>query len=135
MSSRRRGRDLGSASLICLGVGLALVALAFGFATGGGLIVARHRARNAADAGALAAALVAWRGSTVACAAAGRLVVENGGRLAGCTVAGPIVTVTVEVTTRTGLKAAARARAGPVQSVRGGPGEAVDLDEDNVGGG
>ncbi|GAA3279290.1 pilus assembly protein TadE [Dactylosporangium vinaceum] len=130
-----RSRERGSASLLCLGVGLALAALAFGFATAGGLIVARHRARNAADAGALAGAMAAWRGSAAACAAAGRLAAANGGRLTGCRLAGPVVTVTVEVLAGNGLKAAAGARAGPVRSVRGGPGEAVDLAEGDRGGG
>jgi secretion/DNA translocation related TadE-like protein len=110
----RGPRDRGSASLICLAVGLALAALALGISTGGGVLVAAHRARNAADSAALAGALKVARGSEAACAAAGRLAGENRGRLAACEVAGAVVTVTVEVATRAGLVARARARAGPV---------------------
>ncbi|MFG2038975.1 Rv3654c family TadE-like protein [Dactylosporangium sp. NPDC048998] len=117
MSGPGRG-DRGSASLLMLGVGLALVLFALGFVTGGGVVVARHRARNAADAGALAGAMAAveGEGEAAACAAAGRLAGENGGRLASCAVAGPVVTVTVEVPTLTGLAARAEARAGPVMT-------------------
>jgi secretion/DNA translocation related TadE-like protein len=97
-----------------LGVGLALAVLALGLVTAGGVIVARHQARNAADAGALAGALVAVDGGEAACAAAGRLVAENGGRVEACNVDGPVVTVTVVVRARTGLAAKASARAGPV---------------------
>ncbi|GAA4243430.1 hypothetical protein GCM10022255_002500 [Dactylosporangium darangshiense] len=99
-----------------LAVGLAALLLALGFVIAGGVIVARHEARNAADAGALAGALSAVQGARAACAAAGRLVEANGGRLVGCTVAGPVVTVTVEVRARTGLATAASARAGPVMA-------------------
>ncbi|WP_433066131.1 Rv3654c family TadE-like protein [Dactylosporangium sp. CS-033363] len=119
----REARERGSAGLICLAVGLALAALAVGISTGGGVVVAAHRARNAADASALAGALTVSGGSAVACAAAERLAGENHGRLMACVVSGPIVTVTVEVWTRSGLKARASARAGPVDSVRGGPEE------------
>nr|BFE64082.1 hypothetical protein GCM10020063_086080 [Dactylosporangium thailandense] len=113
----RGGRERGSASLICLGVGLALVALAIGILAGGEVVVARHRAQNAADFAALAGALTAVRGKGAACAAAERFAAENGGRLAECEVGGPIVTVTVEVRTRSGIVAKARARAGPAQGV------------------
>jgi len=118
---KREPRDRGSASLICLAVGIALAAMAVGVSTGGGFVVAAHRARNAADAAALAGALTVTRGT--ACAAAERLAAENRGRLAACEVSGPIVTVTVEVRTRTGLVARARARAGPVAWVRGRAGD------------
>jgi secretion/DNA translocation related TadE-like protein len=118
-------RDHGSASLVCLAVGLALAALAFGFSTLAGAVVASHRARNAADSAALAGAMavqgragvaVGEAGAGVACAAADRLAVQNGGRLAACTVVGVVVTVTVEVRTRMGTGARAAARAGPVGS-------------------
>jgi secretion/DNA translocation related TadE-like protein len=97
-------------------VGIAVLLLALGLVNAEGVVVARHRARNAADAGALAGALSAVRGSTAACDSAGRLVSANGGRLDGCTVAGPIVAVTAEVRTQGGLAARASARAGPVMA-------------------
>ncbi|WP_432983797.1 Rv3654c family TadE-like protein [Dactylosporangium sp. CA-233914] len=109
-------RERGSASIICLAVGVALMLMALGFLAGGGVIVARHRARNAADAGALAGAMAVVGGARAACAAAGRLAEENDARLVSCAVAGPIVTVTVEVVARTGLAARAEARAGPVEA-------------------
>jgi secretion/DNA translocation related TadE-like protein len=111
---RREGGDRGSASIVMLAVGIASLLLALGVVSAGGVLVARHRARNAADAGALAGALSAARGAGAACAAAERLIVANGGRLGGCSVAGPVVTVTVEVSTRIGVGARASAKAGPV---------------------
>ncbi|WP_433612375.1 Rv3654c family TadE-like protein [Dactylosporangium sp. CA-139114] len=90
------------------------MALAFGILAGGGVVVARHRAQNAADFAALAGALTAARGKGAACAAAERIAAGNGGRLAECEVGGPIVTVTVEVRVRSGIVVRARARAGPV---------------------
>jgi secretion/DNA translocation related TadE-like protein len=102
--------------MVLLGVGVALVLLAIGLATADGLLVARHRARNAADAGALAGALRAVEGTAVACAAADRLVTENGGRLASCAVAGLDVTVAAEVRSSAGIPVRAEARAGPVSA-------------------
>ncbi|MEU7865409.1 Rv3654c family TadE-like protein [Dactylosporangium sp. NPDC049140] len=129
--------DRGSASLICLAVGLALAALALGISTGGGVLVAAHRARNAADSAALAGALKVARGSEAACAAAGRLAGENRGRLAACEVAGAVVTVTVEVATRAGLVARARARAGPVgwSGAESGAGPPVEQGDAELGAG
>ncbi|MGI5246545.1 Rv3654c family TadE-like protein [Dactylosporangium sp. CA-139066] len=108
--------DRGSASVVMLGVGLAVFLLTIGFVSAEGVVIARHRARNAADAGALAGALSAVRGSAGACAEAARLVAANGGRLASCKVAGPVVTVDVEVRAPVGLTASATARAGPVMA-------------------
>jgi len=108
-------REQGSASLLVVGFGAAVVVLALGVMAAGEVIVARHRARNAADAGALAGAMRVGDGDSAACAVAARLVVENRGRLTGCVVAGATVTVTAEV--RVGVAMSSqRARAGPVGS-------------------
>jgi secretion/DNA translocation related TadE-like protein len=78
-------------------------------------VIARHRARNAADAGALSGAMRVAQGAEVACAAAERLVRENRGRLTSCVVQGATVTVTAEVRAGVGV-ASQRARAGPVSA-------------------
>jgi len=109
----RHREERGSASLWLLTVGMSLVLLAVVTAMAGGVIVARHRARNAADAGALAGALTAVEGEAAACAAAARLVMENGAHLVTCTVSGLDVTVTVRTRTLAGHAAVAAARAGP----------------------
>jgi secretion/DNA translocation related TadE-like protein len=108
--------EQGSASVWLLSVGLVLVLLAITVATAGGVTVARHRARNAADAGALAGALSAVDGDQAACAAAGRLVAANGGRLVACTVDRLDVTVTAEVRAPAGVGARAVAKAGPLRA-------------------
>ncbi|WP_432833931.1 Rv3654c family TadE-like protein [Dactylosporangium sp. CA-092794] len=102
--------------MITLGAGVALTVLAAGMLTVAGALVARYRAGNAADSGALAGALFAFDGEVAACAAAGRLVGENGAWLVACAVAGPIVTVSVDVRTSSGLTVHATARAGPVMA-------------------
>ncbi|MFC5000749.1 Rv3654c family TadE-like protein [Dactylosporangium cerinum] len=114
--ARPPGRDRGSISLLMVVVGVVFVAaLVVGIGLGGAR-VARHRAQNAADAGALAAAVWAVDGSAVACPVAGRVVSANDARLVSCTVDGLDVRVTVEVrlsdTTPAGR---ATARAGPVR--------------------
>lgn len=84
----------------------------------GAATAARQQAQAAADAGALAAAGQAWKGTVGACAQAGRLVAANHGRLVSCALDGLDALVTAEVTTpvvsRFGA-AQARARAGPVR--------------------
>ena len=67
-----------------LGVGLAVVGLAISAMLASGVLVARHRARNAADLGALAGAPFASSGAVVACARADRVVAAGGGRLVAC---------------------------------------------------
>jgi secretion/DNA translocation related TadE-like protein len=83
--------------------------------------VARHRAHNAADLGALAGAMRIVYGESDACARAARFVVANGGRITGCSVAGweIVVRVEVEVQPLPGLvrHAQAVARAGPVYAL------------------
>jgi secretion/DNA translocation related TadE-like protein len=80
---------------------------------------ARHRAGNAADLAALAAAGRAVIGDPDACTVAAEVARGNGARLATCTVEdGAVVAVTVAVPVRLGPlgvhHATGRARAGPV---------------------
>ncbi|UWZ59280.1 flp pilus-assembly TadE/G-like family protein [Dactylosporangium aurantiacum] len=87
-----------------------------------GVRVARHRAQNAADAGALAGAVWAVDGPGEACAVAGRVVTANGARLVNCSVDGLDVRVTVEVSLSDAVPAGtASARAGPVRDTGGLP--------------
>jgi secretion/DNA translocation related TadE-like protein len=108
--------DRGSISLLMTVIGIVfVVALVTGIGLGGAR-VARHRAQNAADAGALAGAVWAVDGPPVACAVAGRVVSANGARLVSCVVDGLDVRVTVEVPlTRSMPAGRAGARAGPVR--------------------
>lgn len=111
-------RERGSASILALGVGLALLSAGLGLQTVGAATVARHRAGSAADLGALSGALHANEGVAAACARVASLVAANGAELVDCTVVGTDVTVTVAVVP-TGPaaevgRATARARAGPV---------------------
>ena len=99
--------------MLVVGFGAAVVVLALGIVAAGDVVVARHRARNAADAGALAGAMRLAEGEETACAAAAHLVVENRGRLTACVVVGVTVTVTAEARVGVGT-ASQRARAGPV---------------------
>lgn len=113
-------RDRGSISLLMVVVGVVFVgALVVGIGVGS-VRVARHRAQNAADAGALAGAVWAVDGPQVACGVAGRVVSANSARLVDCVVDGLDVRVTVEVRL-TGEAPAGRAsaRAGPVREVGG----------------
>lgn len=113
------GDDRGSASIWLLIAGLSLIVLALLVAATGTAAVGRHRARTAADLGALAGARWALWGADVACPEAAAIVHANGGRLTGCRVVGVDLIVGVEVPvmplpgwTRT---AYAEARAGPVR--------------------
>jgi secretion/DNA translocation related TadE-like protein len=85
-----------------------------------GLVAAvggRHRAEAAADLAALAAAVQAVRGETVACGRAAQVATGTGGRLVLCRVRGGVAEVEVEVALRIavlgGVTARSRARAGP----------------------
>lgn len=115
--------DRGAASILLLAIGLLMVAAGVAGAAIGDTRVARHRAHNAADLGALAGAMRAAFGEADACAQAGRLVTANGGRMTDCTVTGLEVVVRAEVEVRPlpGLtrQAEAVARAGPVYAVPG----------------
>lgn len=83
-------------------------------------VLASHRARAAADLGALAAAGMLIRGepSVAACQCAARVAEANQGELRSCTTLGTEVRLTVAVPA--GVKglgvATARSRAGPARS-------------------
>ncbi|MFC4042351.1 Rv3654c family TadE-like protein [Dactylosporangium siamense] len=120
--ARHPGRDRGSISLLMVVVGVVFVAaLVVGIGLGSAR-VARHRAQNAADAGALAAAVWAVDGSAVACPVAGRVVSANGARLVSCMVDGLDVRVTVEIRLSDSTPVGrATARAGPLRDTSVGP--------------
>jgi secretion/DNA translocation related TadE-like protein len=99
-------------------VGLVLVAAGVAGSAVGIATVAHHRARNAADLGALAGAARVVEGRDAACQSAADIASANRARLVSCAVDGWEIVVTVEVAahplpgmTRT---VAASARAGPV---------------------
>ena len=124
---RRLGRaaadDRGAASILVLALGLLMVAAGVAGCAVGNTRVARHRAHNAADLGALAGATRAVHGESDACAQAARFVVANGGRMTECRVTGLEIVVRAEVEVRPlpGLirQAEAVARAGPVYALSG----------------
>ena len=113
--------DRGAASILVLALGLLMVAAGLAGAAIGNTRVARHRAHNAADLGALAGAMHAVYGESDACARAERFVTANGGRMTECTVTGLeiVVRAQVEVRPLPGLvrQAEAMARAGPVYAL------------------
>jgi secretion/DNA translocation related TadE-like protein len=112
----RAARDRGSVSLLMIVIGVVFVAALMAGIGLGGARVARHRAQNAADAGALAGAVWAVDGPPEACAVAARVVSANGARLVSCVVEGLDVRVKVEVPVADGMPAGrASARAGPVR--------------------
>jgi secretion/DNA translocation related TadE-like protein len=115
--------DRGAASILILALGLLMVAAGVAGSAIGNTRVARHRAHNAADLGALAGAMQAVYGEADACARAARFVTANGGRMTGCTVTGLeiVVRAQVEVRPLPGLvrQAEAAARAGPVYALPG----------------
>jgi secretion/DNA translocation related TadE-like protein len=108
----------GSASIVLLGVGLALVTMALGGQAVGAAAVARHRAGLAADLGALAGALHVPEGESAACARAKAIVAANQADQVSCVTEGTYLVIEVSVrpvgpAARFGL-ATARARAGPL---------------------
>jgi secretion/DNA translocation related TadE-like protein len=101
-----------------LAIGLVLVMAGAAGAAIGAARVGRHQARLAADAGALAGAVLAVEGRQAACDRAAQLVAANGGRLVECLVQSLDIVVRAEVTVTPlpGLvrRVTAAARAGPV---------------------
>jgi secretion/DNA translocation related TadE-like protein len=110
--------DEGSATIWMLGISDAMLLIAGMVATAGNVLVARHRAENAADLGALAGATHAIEGATTACAAAGAIVRANGGSVVDCGLEAldVIVTAQVEAPPPWGTVRAS-ARAGPARSL------------------
>ncbi|UQE76920.1 flp pilus-assembly TadE/G-like family protein [Gordonia sp. PP30] len=99
--------------------GLATLVVAMSYL--GAAVLARHRAQNAADLGALAAASAQLYGGDDPCGRAREIVVAQEGapRLRTCEVEGQDVLVDVVVPVRLGdfglREATARARAGPAE--------------------
>lgn len=100
--------DRGYATVVSVGIIIALVSLAGVVAVATTLVVATHRAQMAADLAAVAGAGARAYGHP-ACTAAGETAVLNQAQLVDCAVSGPDVTVTVSVTGRS-----AEAKAGPL---------------------
>ena len=119
---RRPGRrERGSATVLALGLCLALGLLTV---AGGALlsaVVASHRARAAADLSALAAAQRWLDGAPadLTCAEARRVAGANGATVRDCVPVADSVTVTVMVPAGRLGPALARARAGPVPGTAG----------------
>jgi secretion/DNA translocation related TadE-like protein len=116
--SGRAHSDGGSATIWVLAAGLVVVLVAATLAMVGSATVARHRAQVAADLAALAAALRAWDGQSVACDRAADLSARNGASLVACRLEGLDAIVTVEVRAGGAARwgaARASARAGPVE--------------------
>ena|GEM_PF-5996196 len=113
----------GSGSVLMLGIATAACLAALALSAVGAALFAHARAQAAADLGALAAAqaLLEGQGSEAACAAAGRIVEENGAVLVHCDPRDDLsvqVTATVAVNSEgwdwfASLVGQASARAGP----------------------
>lgn len=101
--------------MVVLGLALAVLVVTLGLLALGGAVAASHRARIAADLGALAAASSAESGGASPCGRADAVVRANGARLTGCRVVRSQADVTVQTfVPGWGGAAVARARAGPV---------------------
>lgn len=109
--------DAGSASLVTLGVGLAVVIFAAGLSLAGAATVGRHEAQRAADLSALAGARFAIDGPVPACRRAESVAQVNGAAVTACRIDGLdlIVTVTRRIAWL-GRSATAMARAGPYRA-------------------
>lgn len=105
---RGMGDDRGYATVVSLGIIVALVSLAGVAAAAAGMVVATHRARVAADLAAVAGAWAHVHGGD-GCDRARRTAELNGADLANCHTTGGDVTVEATLRGR-----AASARAGPV---------------------
>lgn len=110
-------QERGSATVVMLGVVATVLTLTVSGLWLVSAALASHRARAAADLGALAAAsaLIQGESASAACASATRVVVANHARLRQCLVSGTEVRLVVAVAAgMTGLGVAtARSRAGP----------------------
>ncbi|MGH3544998.1 MAG: Rv3654c family TadE-like protein [Mycobacteriales bacterium] len=111
--------DGGSASVLLLTLGLAIVILGTAIASAGSMLLADQRAGAAADLSALTAARAALRGQDAACAAARIVAGLNGAHLRSCRIDGLDAVVTVRaavpVTVPGGRDTVTEtARAGPV---------------------
>lgn len=129
--------ERGSATVLMLVVVAALISLAVGAASVGGVLVAQRRAEAAADLAALAAADAlaghGWSaaGNAPACLVARAVSSANHGRLTGCLVQGRVVVVGVVVDVSSPFGGSwsvpGRARAGPGSSSPAGGEPTGDL--------
>jgi secretion/DNA translocation related TadE-like protein len=121
-----RRAEPGSAAVLAVVLVGVLVTAALLVAALGGVVADQRRVESAADLGALAGA-TAVQDAHDGCAAARSVVRRNGGRLTGCALQGPVVTV--HTSRRTGpvlgrhFVVTSTARAGPAAA--GGDGTAV----------
>jgi secretion/DNA translocation related TadE-like protein len=102
--------------VLALSVVLVVLALAAGALVVGSVVVASHRARLAADLGALAGAAAARDGSSASttCSVASQVASANGAVTQSCSLQGADVELTVGVSASLWPQpATARARAGP----------------------
>ncbi|MFJ4439577.1 Rv3654c family TadE-like protein [Streptomyces sp. NPDC088923] len=106
------GRDRGAATVWAVAVLAVLGVLFGGVLACGQVVLARHRAAQVADLGALAAADTWARGTDGACGAARRVAGAQGGRLAACGLRGRYADVT-SMGTVGPWTVRVRARAGP----------------------
>jgi secretion/DNA translocation related TadE-like protein len=90
-----RLREYGSASVLTMAVGSAVLAGAGGLVMLVLVLTAQHRAASAADLAALAAASQLWSSPDTACAAASEVAAANHARLLSCEVAADSVVVSV----------------------------------------
>ncbi len=88
-------RESGSASVLTMAVGSAVLAGAGGLMMLVVVLTAQHRAASAADLAALAAASQLWRSPGTACAAASEVAAANHARLLSCEVDADSVAVSV----------------------------------------
>ena len=122
---RRRSPDeRGSATVVMLGVIASVLVLTISGLMLASAVLASHRARAAADLGALAAAGVLIRGgpASAACASAAQVAARNHGLVQECIASGTEVRLRVAVVAGvTGVGVAtARSRAGPGASAEPG---------------
>lgn len=113
------GRERGAATVIMVAVIGVLFATTASAIMLSGVVLASHRARLAADLGALAGAARLQRAepADAACAEARRVARANHALLTACSVQGMVVEVTVSVAPATWPSVAvARARAGPAST-------------------
>lgn len=92
-----RAADAGSATVLVLSLCMVLVVLATVLVAVASAAVARHRAGQAADSAALAAAVRALDGTDAACRAAGDLAQDAGAVLLTCRLQADRADVLVEV--------------------------------------
>ena len=116
MTHTRSRPDRGAATVLAVALVALVLVLTGGALVVGSMVVASHRARLAADLGALAGASAAQDGSSIAaaCSAAGQVARANTAVIQRCSVDGPDVELTVSVDASLWpAPAVARSRAGP----------------------